>query len=176
MKRALLFGGVPAIAGLALIVIWVMADQQAARGNDWTQVLATIETANVHPNAVDIAYRYQYGGRDHRNPAGRLTLRGNPASANARYAPGQQILAYVNPAAPAESHLEPKPAPSSVNLIAGVVLLIIGLPIGGYLLREKPTSYTPRGRHNGKPSSKPPARKPSKPMSRLKPPASTPRK
>jgi hypothetical protein len=170
MKRALLFCGVPMIAGVALIVAWALMDQAASRGNDWTQVVGTIETANVRLGAVDIAYRYEYGGRPHRNPAGRLTLRGSskPGSAAARYTPGRQILAYVNPAAPAESLLEPRPRPSNMNLMVGVVLMIISLPLGTYFLRAKQPTSRPR---NGKP-----VRTPSKPMSRLKPPPSVPRK
>jgi hypothetical protein len=174
MKRALLFGGVPVLAGIALIVMWALADQKASRGNDWTQVLATIETATAQPGAVDIAYQYQYGGRQYRNPAGRLTLTAASGNAAARYAKGRQVLAYVNPAAPSESILEPHPRPSNVNLLAGIVLLIIGLPVGAYLLREKhPRGPAVRGRAR---APKKPVRKPSKPLARLKPPPSAPRK
>ena len=74
MKRALLFGGVPVIAGIALIAMWWMASQAASRGTDWTQVAATIESANVRPGGVDIAYRYQFSGSEHRNPSGHPTL------------------------------------------------------------------------------------------------------
>ena len=164
MKRALLFGGVPVIAGIVLIAMWVVADKTASRGNDWTQVLGTIESATVRAGAVDIAYRYEFAGSQHRNPSGRLTLRGNAASsAAARYAPGRTILAYANPAAPAESILEPNPRPSPINLIAGSVLAIMGLPIAIFFLRQKP-------------SKRKPVRKPSRPMSRLKPPPPVPRK
>ena len=163
MKRALLFGGVPVIAGIALIVTWVLANEAASRGTDWTQVVATIETASVRPRAADIAYRYQVRGSAHRNPAGRLTLRdGSAGKAAARLAPGQEILAYVNPQAPGESFLEPRPAPSNVTLLAGTVLVIMGLPLVVFLARQK--------------SQRTPARKPSRPMSRLKPPPSIPRK
>lgn len=179
MKRALLFGGVPAIAGIALIVIWAMADKAATRGNDWTQVLATIESAKVQPGAVDIAYRYESGGRPYRNPAGHLTIR-DGSKPDARYAAGRQILAYVNPATPSESILEPAPRPSSVNIIAGIVLIIIGLPLGFYFLREKQPQF--RGRRKpvrkmtkpgtpSKPSN--PGKPVSKPSSRLKPPPSS---
>lgn len=168
MKRALLFGGVPVLAGIALIVLWALADKEASRGNDWTQVVATIETATVRAGGIDIAYRYTAGGREHRNPAGHLTLRGNSPSATTRYAAGKPVLAYVNPAAPAESLLEPKPRPSSITLIAGIVLLIIGIPIGVFFLRpQNPTR--PRAK-------KAPVRRPSKPLSRLKPPPPAPRK
>jgi len=172
MKRALLFGGVPVIAGIALIVLWALADAAASRGNDWTQVLATIESARAQEGALQIAYRYEHGGRQYRNPAGHLTLReGTHAGSIAtRYAAGRQILAYVNPSAPPESILEPQPRPSPVNLIAGVVLLIIGLPIGGYLFLQKPA------RKNNNNKNRKRARKPSAPLSRLKPPPSVPRK
>jgi hypothetical protein len=176
MKRALLFGGVPAIVGIALIVIWAMADNAASRGNDWTQVLATIESAKVQPGAVDIAYRYEYGGRPYRNPAGHLTIRGG-AKPDARYAAGRQILTYVNPATPSESILEPAPRPSSVNIIAGVVLLIIGIPLAIFLLREKQPQF--RGRRKPvrkmtKPGTPSKSGKPTtKSMSRLKPPPSS---
>lgn len=159
MKRALLFGGVPVIAGIALIVMWSMAVQAASRGTDWTQVVATIESANVRPGAADVAYRYQFGGGEYRNPSGTLTLRGDANSAAARLKTGASVLAYVNPKAPAESILEPRPAPSNVNLIAGIVLIIMGLPIIVFLARQKPQK---RKR----------VRKPTKPMSRLKPPPS----
>lgn len=167
MKRALLFGGVPVIVGIALIVMWAMADQEASRGHDWTQVLATVESANVQPGAVDIAYRYEFRGSEHRNPAGRLTLRDAASQSNVatRYAPGRQILAYVNPAAPAESQLEPKARPSSIHIIAGMVLLIVGLPIATYFLTAKQPAVA---RKKG--------RRPAPPMSRLKPPPSAPRK
>lgn len=183
MKRALLFGGVPAIAGIALIVMWAMADKAASRGNDWTQVLATIESANVQPGGIGIAYRYEYAGRPYRNPSGHLALR-EGAKPSARYTAGGQILAYVNPDLPSESLLEPTPRPSSVNMIVGIVLLIIGLPVGIYCLREKQPEF--RGRRRpvrkmtkpGTPSKSSsgsnPANKPvSKPSSRLKPPPST---
>jgi hypothetical protein len=168
MKRALLFGGVPVIAGIALIVMWAMADQEASRGHDWTQVLATVESTNVQPGAVDIAYRYNFGGREHRNPAGRLTLRDAASQSNVatRYAPGRQILTYVNPAAPAESQLEPKARPSTMNIIAGMVLLIIGLPIATYFLTAKQPAVVARKK----------GREPAPPMSRLKPPPAAPRK
>jgi hypothetical protein len=168
MKRALLFGGVPAIAGLALILLWLQADKAASRGGDWSQVLATIESSTLQPDGADIAYRYEYGSRDYRNPSGHLTLRQGSSPANAaRYARGRQILAYVNPSAPAESMLEPSPRPSSFNVIAGVVLLIIGLPVGTYLLRGKPSMQSKKRR---------PVRRPSKPLARLKPPPPAPRK
>jgi hypothetical protein len=168
MKRALLFGGVPVIAGLALIILWLQADKAASRGGDWTQVLATIESATLQSDRADIAYRYEYGGRDYRNPSAHLTLRQGSSPTNAaRYARGRQILAYVNPSVPAESMLEPSPRPSSVNVIAGVVLIIIGLPVGTYLLRGKPSIRGKKRR---------PIRKPSKPLARLKPPPPAPRK
>lgn len=166
MKRALLFGGVPVIAGIALIVIWAIADTAASRGNGWTQVIATIETSTVQPDAVDIAYRYEVDGAEHRNPGGRITLR-DPATAGRvaeRYAAGRQVLAYVNPAKPSESFLEPAARPSSTNLMAGIVLMIVGVPIGIYFLRAK----TSRKRK--------PVRRPTRPMSRLKPPPPVPRK
>ena len=167
MKRALLFGGVPVVAGIVVIVMWALADQEASRGNDWTQVIATIEKANVQPGAVDIAYRYTFGGSEHRNPAGRLTLREGSRQSNvaARYAPGRQILTYVNPAAPAESLLEPKPRPSSIHIIAGVALLIIGLPLATYFLTVKQPAAAQKK-----------VRRPAPPLSRLKPPPPAPRK
>ncbi|MGZ5440363.1 MAG: DUF3592 domain-containing protein [Thermoanaerobaculia bacterium] len=166
MKRALLFGGVPVIAGIVIIVVWAIADTAASRGNGWTQVIARIETSTVQPGAVDIAYRYEVDGTEHRNPNGRVILR-NPASAARvaeRYAAGRQVLAYVNPAKPSESFLEPPARPSSTNLMAGTVLVIVGVPIGIYFLRAK----TGRKRK--------PVRRPSRPMSRLKPPPAIPRK
>lgn len=179
MKRALLFGGVPAIAGIVLIVMWAMADKAASRGNDWTQVLATIESANAQPGAIDIAYRYEYGGRSYRNPSGRLTLR-EGAKPSARYTAGGQVLAYVNPATPSESLLEPKRRPSSVNLIAGIVLLIMGIPVAIFLLRERQPQFRGRRRPVRKMTkpgtpSKPPSKpsQPSRPSSRLKPPPSS---
>lgn len=168
MKRALLFGGVPVIAGIALIVIWAMADQEASRGHDWTQVLATVESSKVQPGAVDVAYRYSFRGSEHRNPAGRLTLRDESSQSNvaARYAPGRPILTYVNPAAPAESQLEPRPRPSPVHMIAGMVLLIIGLPVATYFLTVRQPAVARKKK----------GRRPAPPMSRLKPPPSIPRK
>ena len=179
MKRALLFGGVPVIAGIALIIMWAMANKTTTRGTGWTQVVATIESTKVQPGGVDIAYRYEYGGRPYRNPAGHLTLRAvsNPA---ARYAAGRQIVAYVNPATPSESILESAPRPSSVNLIAGVVLLLIGFPLGAYLLREKQQQFRPRGKPVRKPTqpgtgtpSKPGNPGSGRPSARLKPPPSS---
>lgn len=171
MKRALLFGGVPVVAGIVLIVMWAMADRDASRGHDWTQVLATVESANVQPGAVAVAYRYTFGGSEHRNPAGRLTLRdgASQSSVAARYAPGRQILTYVNPATPAESQLEPKPRPSSINVITGMVLLIVGLPIATYFLTVK----QPAGAQK---VAQKKVRKLAPPMSRLKPPPPAPRK
>lgn len=166
MKRALLFGGVPVIAGIVLIVIWAIADTTASRGDGWTQVIASVETSTVQPGAVDIAYRYEIGGAEHRNPSGRITLR-DPASADrvaARYSAGRQVLAYVNPLNPSESFLEPPARPSSTNLMAGIVLMIVGVPIGIFFLRAKPTR------------KRKPVRRPTRPMSRLKPPPSVPRK
>jgi Protein of unknown function (DUF3592) len=174
MKRALLFGGVPVIAGLILIVTWYQANEAASRGGDWTQVLATIESATMQPDGADLGYRYEYGGRDYRNPSAHLTLRQGSREANAaRYARGRQILTYVNPSAPAESMLEPSPRPSSVNVILGVVLLIIGLPLGTYFLRG-PSIRGGSGRRFAK--KRKPIRKPTKPLARLKPPPSVPRK
>ncbi len=160
MKRALLFGGVPVIAGIVLIVAWAIADRSASRGDRWTQVIATIEASKVQPDALDVAYRYEVGGTEHRNPSGRITIReGSDASRVAeRYAAGRQVLAYVNPSKPSESYLEPPARPSSRNLLLGLVLMIVGLPIGFYLLR----ATTVRKRK--------PVRRPGRPMSRLKPP------
>ena len=157
MKRVFLFGGVPVIAGIALIVVWASANQATAPGNGFTQVLATIETVKVQPGAVDLAYRYEVGGREYRNPNGRLTAK----SGADRYVPGARVLVYVNPAVPSESFLERSTAaPSPQNLIAGVVLIVIGLPLAIYFLREK------------RPDSKPARKAATQPMSRLKPPPS----
>lgn len=171
MKRALLFGGVPVLAGLALIALWMQADQAASRGNDWTQVIATIDTAAAQNDGVDVAYHYEYGGRQYRNPSGHLTLRNGAKNVAKRYAKGSEVLAYVNPASASESMLEPLPRPSSVQLIAGIVLLIIGLPIGTYFLRDRPRT-TPT-RKKGRPAPRKPTRRP---MERLKPPPPAPRR
>lgn len=160
MKRVFLFGGVPVIAGIALIVVWALADKAATPGSGFTQVLATIETAKVQPGAVDIGYRYEVDGREYRNPNGRLTAK---SGAN-RYVPGARVIVYVNPAVPSESFLERSTAaPSPQNLIAGVVLIVIGLPLAIYFLRNQ--------RSHAKP-----VRKATQPMSRLKPPPSVPRR
>lgn len=177
MKRALLFGGVPVIAGLALILTWYQANEAASHGGDWTQVLATIESATLQPDGADLGFRYEHGGREYRNPSAHLTFRQEARAANAaRYARGRQILAYVNPNAPAESMLEPSPRPSSVKVILGVVLLIIGLPLGTYFLRG-PAPGRPYGKKR-RPLRKPakPPTKPTRPLARLKPPPSIPRK
>lgn len=166
MKRALLFGGVPVVAGILLIVLWSSASRQASRGADWMQVIATIEKATVEPGVVRLAYRYELGGVEHRNPDGQIRVRDAAAASSVteRYAQGRQVLAYANPAAPSESFMERSAQPSSWNLIAGVVLLIAGIPVGVYFLREKP------------PEPAKPVHTPSRPMSRLKPPPSIPRK
>jgi hypothetical protein len=172
MKRALLFGGVPVIAGLALIALWLQADQAASRGNDWTQVIATVESSTAQPDGLDLAYNYDYGGRQYRNPSGHLTIRQGAKSSAKRYTAGREVLAYVNPTSASESLLEPLPRPSSANLIAGIVLLIIGLPVATYFLRARPTTFV-RSRNKRKPVRKPPTRRP---MERLKPPPRAPRK
>jgi hypothetical protein len=112
MKRALLFGGVSVIAGIALIVMWAVSDQAASRGNDWTQVIATIESAHPQEGGLHISYRYEYASGQHRNPEGHLTIPegARPGSITARYAAGRQVLAYVNPSAPAESISSSGPA------------------------------------------------------------------
>jgi hypothetical protein len=160
MKRAFLFGGVPVIAGIALIVVWALANNAASPGSSFTQVLATIETAKVQPGAVDLAYRYELGGREYRNPNGRLTAK----SGADRYVPGARVIVYVNPAVPSESFLERStPAPSPQNLNVGVVLIVIGLPLGIYFLRDKRSQPKPPRKATGT-------------MSRLKPPPSVPRR
>ena len=171
MKRALLFGGVPVIAGLALIALWMNADQAASRGNDWTQVIATIDSATAGADGVDVAYRYEYGGRQYRNPSGHLTIREGSKSTAKRYTAGSEVLAYVNPASASESMLEPLPRPGSAQLIAGIVLLIIGLPVGTYFLRER--TRPPTSRKKTRPAMRKPARRP---MERLKPPPPAPRR
>ena len=159
MKRALLFGGLPVIAGIALIGFWASTNAAASRESDRAQVLATIETASVQPGAVDLGYRYEFGGKEYRNPHGRLTV---TSGAN-RYVAGRKVIAYVNPTTPSDSYLERSAAPSQQGLIAGVVLIVIGLPIGIYLLRDR----SPRPKR---------ARTAARPMSRLKPPPSIPRR
>ena len=161
MKRAFLFGGVPVIAGIALIVSWVLANQAASPGNDFTQVLATIETAKVQPGAVEVGYRYEVGGHEYRNPNGRLTAK----SGADRYVPGARVIVYVNPAVPSESFLERSTAaPSPQNVIVGVVLIAIGIPLGIYFAREQRSHSKPRRKTA------------NQPMSRLKPPPSVPRR
>lgn len=173
MKRALLFGGVPVIAGLVLIALWIQGDQAAGRGNDWTQVIATVDSSAAQADGMEIAYHYDFGGRQYRNPSGHLTIRQDSKRVASRFAKGREVLAYVNPTTPSESMLEPQPRPSPTQLIVGIVLLIIGLPVGTFFLRDKPGRT--KGRRRKKPSA-PPAKRPSRPMERLKPPPPMPRK
>ncbi|HEV7237762.1 MAG TPA: DUF3592 domain-containing protein [Thermoanaerobaculia bacterium] len=160
MKKALLFGGVPVIAGIVLIVVWALANAAAPTGKGHAQVLATIEKATAQAGAIEVAYRYEYGGREYRNPHGRIS---GSSGAN-RYAPGRRVIAYVNPKVPSESFLERSAAPPQNGLIAGVVLIAVGIPLFIYFLREKKRKRKPLRKVTR-----------STTMSRLKPPPSVPR-
>jgi hypothetical protein len=168
MKRALSFllPAVPLIVGIAFLAGLAVAQKKASRCDGWTQIIATVEKADVRPGVLDIAYRYEVEGGEHRNPTGSLTIRGgaDQAALLERYRPGRTMLAYVNPANPAESILEFPPKPASWPLIAGVVLLIIGVALAIFSWRQ---------RAQRKPVKRP-VRRPAAPMSRLKPPATPP--
>ena len=161
MKKAVLVGGPLIIAGIVLIVVWWLGHNTASRGADWLQVPATIETVRAEPTGTVVGYRYEVAGREYHNPNGRV-------AANTRFAPGTKILAYANPSAPAESLLERTPAPSSLLMLAGTFLLIVGLPVSAFFLREKPSqpAAVKRTTHSGSGRSS---------ISRLKPPPSIPR-
>lgn len=165
MKKAILFGGLPVIAGIALIVMWWRGNGVASRGADWLQVPATIETVRAEPQQTVVAYKYEVAGREYHNPNGRVSARGNP-----RFAPGAKILAYANPKAPAESLLERSPAPSSMPMIAGLVLMIIGFPVSFFFLREnaRKPAVVKHTTHSGTGSGR-------SSISRLKAPPSIPR-
>lgn len=163
MKKTLsiLLPAVPLILGIVFLAGLAVAEKKASRSDGWTQIIATVEKADVRPGGMDIAYRYEVDGRELRNPSGGLTIRAGAEQATLvdRYRPGRTVLAYVNPVNPAESILEFPPKPASWPLIAGVVLLIIGIVLAIFSWRQ---------RAQRKPVKQ--ARRPAAPMSRLKPP------
>jgi Protein of unknown function (DUF3592) len=164
MKKALsiLLPAVPLILGIAFLAGLAVAHKKASRSDGWTQIIATVEKADVRPGGLDVAYRYEVGGSQHRNPSGSLTIRAaaDQATLLDRYRPGRTLLAYVNPANPAESILEFPPKPASWPLIAGVVLLIIGIVLAIFSWRQRAQRQSVKRR----------PRRPAAPMSRLKPP------
>jgi hypothetical protein len=170
MKKALsiLLPAVPLLLGIAFLAGLAVAQKKASRSDGWTQILATVEKADVRPGGVDIAYRYEVEGREHRNPSGTLTIRNSADQATLldRYRPGRMMLAYVNPANPAESILEFPPKPASWPLIAGVVLVIVGVVLAIFSWRQRAQRQAVKRR----------PRRPTAPMSRLKPPPPPPAK
>lgn len=166
MKKSLPFviAVILVVAGVALLAGLALANQEASQSGRWTQAIATIEKSDVRTGAVDLSYRYEIAGREHRNPAGTLGIRdgSDRAALLERYAAGHRVLIYVSAANPAESVLELPPHPPSWPLFAGVFLLILGAALAIFFWRQRAL----RSR------TKPIRKRPTRPMSRLRPPPS----
>jgi hypothetical protein len=135
------------LAGLAAMVSVFVAGRIAARSDDWKQTAATVERVE----GTKVEYRYDAGGTTHR-AAG-------PARPGGLYAPGRVVVAYVNPANPAESLLDLPPRPPMWPNVAGTLSILFGAAIAAWFWRAA----------NAK--KKAVVRKPvRKPMSRLQPP------
>ena len=153
---ALIIAGIAAIAG-------VYATNAAASGKGkWVQTLATIE--RVEPQSV--AYRYNVAGRAHTSTA--------PLLPNDRFAQGGKALIYVNPADPAQSLLHLPARPPQWPMMAGMVAVIVGASLALYAWRATKTPPQPATQSakslDSTQKGKNGARKPSPPLSRLRPP------
>lgn len=162
MKRAgLLASAVLVIAGIAAMSSVVVANRKAARANDWNQVRATVERVD----GGTVAYRYEAGGTEQRGTA--------PARPGAIYTVGGPVLAYVNPADPAESLLDLPPRPATWPTTFGVVALIVGAGVGYWAWQESrpkagaPAPTPPKGT---KVAGDTTSRRKAPPLARLQPP------
>ncbi len=151
-----MIGGIACLAGLAL------ANKAASRTDQWTQVVATIERAGLRPGAVELTYRYDVAGSHQRKAAGTLGIRdeSDGSALLERYGAGRPVLIYVNPSDPSQSVLEHPRRPSPWPIYPGVFLLIFGMALGIFFWRQQSRRSVVQ------------PRKPSRPMSRLRPPPS----
>lgn len=164
MKRAGMIAACAAlvITGVAAIVAVNVATRNAARSNEWTQTLGTLE--RVHGERV--AYRYAADGSTHRGEA--------PARPRANYTAGGPVLVYVNPANPAESLLDLPPRPATWPTTAGTVALLVGAGLGIWAWqqgRPKVAPAAPAPRKGTKVPGDTTTRRKAPPLARLQPPA-----
>lgn len=153
---ALIVAGLAAIAG-------VYAKNEAASGKGkWEQTLATVDRVE----AQSVAYRYTSGGRALTSTA--------PLQPNDRFAPGGKVLIYVNPADRAQSLLHLPARPPQWPMVAGLVAVIVGASLALYFWRATKTPARPGAQtaksFDSTQKGKKAERKPSPPLSRLRPP------
>ena len=123
-KLWILASAVLVIAGIAAIVSVQMAEKNADRANDWTQVRAKVERAG----GTSVAYQYDAGG---------ATQHATGQTQRARnYRVGDPVLVYVNPANPGDSLLELPPRPPTWPTMAGAVSILIGALLLGFYWRD----------------------------------------
>ena len=161
------WGVIPAVAlivaGMAAIAGVYVKNEAASGKGKWEQTLATIDRVE----SQSVAYRYTSGGRALTSTA--------PLLPNDRFAPGGKVLIYVNPADRAQSLLRLPARPPQWPMVAGLVAVIVGAALAVYAWRATKTT-PPAPVQNAKSSldstqkGKKPERKPSPPLSRLRPP------
>lgn len=161
------WGVIPAIAlivaGIAAIAGVYVANAAASGKGKWVQTLATIDRVD----SQSVAYHYDSGGRAHTSTAALLP--------NDRFAQGGKVLIYVNPADAAQSLLHLPARPPQWPMVAGMVAVIVGASLALYFWRAARTPPRPAAAQNAKSfdttqKGKKPERKPSPPLSRLRPP------
>ena len=151
------------IVALALALFHFRAQASASRGRKWPQRLATIEK-----NQVPVTYRFEEGGR---------TFRASDARATAgRYRVGQRVIAYVNPANPAEALIEFHRQPGMSLLLSAGLAFLFGLGFGLYaILQTLAPGVVNKRSAKGAPKRGPATPHKAAPMSRLRPPPAIPR-
>ena len=150
------------VVAIALAFLHFRAHASASRGRTWPQRLATIERSEA-----PVTYRYEDGGR---------TLRASDAKATAgRYRVGQRVIAYVNPANPAEALLEFHRQPGMALLVSAGFALLFALGFGVYALLHTFAPGIVNRRSNASARKPAPAPRKAAPMSRLRPPPAIPR-
>lgn len=149
------------IAGIAVLAALALANKAASRTDQWAQAIGTIEKAGLRAGVLELSYRYDVGGSQQRNAAGTIAVRdgSDNAALLERYGSGRPVLIYVNPSNPAESVLEHPRRPSPWPIYPGVFLIILGLALAIFSTRLQESRREPVQ-----------PRRPSPPMSRLRPP------
>jgi hypothetical protein len=156
-----LIPALPVLLGIALLAFYGAATKRASRTNGWLQAVGFIEKATVRDGGADLVYRFEAGGAVHRNPNGTITDGSGRQAVAARYRAGRQVLVYVNPANAAESVLEHPRNPHPWPLIAGPILIIVGISLAIFFIRQPALLGAQKQAA---------ARKAAPPMSRLRPP------